>query len=240
MKDRINIYKSLQCIWMASGVVDYKLCDREFDCDSCIFDKSMRNIQHQFNYEGAEDDKAKGKRIIQDTITKIECAEFNSQYIYFGNHLVAKNLFANTYYLGFSPVAINILDNFTSFEYCNRGDKVTKGDPVLKVSGSWGSCDISSPINFSCLGQIAEGQNSHEKWFCLIEAPKDELLSNTVPVSDYHRDIISITKELTQFQKKYPEVGVTLLDGGVETHFLHQVIGNNKYLSILNTLFHKK
>lgn len=31
-----------QCVWMQAGVVGYKLCDREFDCDQCPFDAALR------------------------------------------------------------------------------------------------------------------------------------------------------------------------------------------------------
>jgi len=30
------------CVWMVAGVVSYKLCDRNRDCESCPFDKAMR------------------------------------------------------------------------------------------------------------------------------------------------------------------------------------------------------
>ncbi len=38
----------LPCVWMTAGVVGYKLCDREFDCDRCPFDLAMHdgNGQH--------------------------------------------------------------------------------------------------------------------------------------------------------------------------------------------------
>jgi hypothetical protein len=31
-----------RCVWMQAGVVGYKLCDREFDCDRCPFDAALR------------------------------------------------------------------------------------------------------------------------------------------------------------------------------------------------------
>ena len=31
-----------RCVWMEAGVVGYKLCDREFDCDHCPFDAALR------------------------------------------------------------------------------------------------------------------------------------------------------------------------------------------------------
>jgi glycine cleavage system H protein len=33
---------SMPCIWMSAGLVAYKLCDREYDCESCPFDAAMR------------------------------------------------------------------------------------------------------------------------------------------------------------------------------------------------------
>ena len=31
-----------KCVWMVSGTINYKLCDREFDCESCPLDQAMR------------------------------------------------------------------------------------------------------------------------------------------------------------------------------------------------------
>jgi len=33
-----------ECIWMKAKVVDFKLCDRTYDCINCTFDKSMAKI----------------------------------------------------------------------------------------------------------------------------------------------------------------------------------------------------
>jgi glycine cleavage system H lipoate-binding protein len=45
----------LKCVWMVSGTISYKLCDREFDCESCPFDQAIRETtpfgKHQEGYE---------------------------------------------------------------------------------------------------------------------------------------------------------------------------------------------
>jgi hypothetical protein len=33
---------SLPCVWMAAGLLAYKLCDRGFDCESCPLDCALR------------------------------------------------------------------------------------------------------------------------------------------------------------------------------------------------------
>lgn len=37
----------LPCIWMTAGLVSYRLCDRELDCDRCPFDAALRGVERQ-------------------------------------------------------------------------------------------------------------------------------------------------------------------------------------------------
>lgn len=31
-----------ECVWMKAKVVNFKLCDRDYDCTDCFFDKAMK------------------------------------------------------------------------------------------------------------------------------------------------------------------------------------------------------
>src|SRR4030067_3521666 len=31
------------CIWMEAGIIDYKLCDKNFDCENCPFDTIIKS-----------------------------------------------------------------------------------------------------------------------------------------------------------------------------------------------------
>ncbi len=37
----------IPCVWMQAGVVDYKLCDRDYDCDHCPFDEALHTRSSQ-------------------------------------------------------------------------------------------------------------------------------------------------------------------------------------------------
>lgn len=37
----------LSCVWMSAGLVAFKLCDREGECDGCPFDVAMRSPPSQ-------------------------------------------------------------------------------------------------------------------------------------------------------------------------------------------------
>ncbi len=31
-----------ECVWMKANVVNFKLCERDYDCTDCPFDKAMK------------------------------------------------------------------------------------------------------------------------------------------------------------------------------------------------------
>jgi hypothetical protein len=41
-----------ECVWMSAKVVNFKLCDRDFDCAGCYFDKAMKSAWKQDNGDG--------------------------------------------------------------------------------------------------------------------------------------------------------------------------------------------
>ncbi|MBW2491203.1 MAG: glycine cleavage system protein H [Deltaproteobacteria bacterium] len=41
-----------ECIWMKAGVVNFRLCDNAYDCNSCLFDKGMRKALSSRGKEG--------------------------------------------------------------------------------------------------------------------------------------------------------------------------------------------
>jgi hypothetical protein len=34
----------LPCVWMSAGLISFKLCDREGECEGCPFDRAMRGL----------------------------------------------------------------------------------------------------------------------------------------------------------------------------------------------------
>lgn len=57
----------IPCVWMQAGVVDYKLCDRDYDCDHCPFDEALHTRSDQQtlrdNREYSESISVQGCRI---------------------------------------------------------------------------------------------------------------------------------------------------------------------------------
>ena len=45
----------LKCIWMMSGTVTFKLCDRDYDCENCAFDRAWLDAK-EIHHEGGGKD----------------------------------------------------------------------------------------------------------------------------------------------------------------------------------------
>ena len=50
-----------ECIWMKAGVVNFRLCDNAYDCNSCGFDKAMQKAMNALRESG---EKVEGRRPI--------------------------------------------------------------------------------------------------------------------------------------------------------------------------------
>lgn len=227
-------YDSIKCIWMASNLVEYKLCDRSFDCDNCIFDRVMRNKTAKLDVSTTDS----MPDLLLTVINNLNELEYNDRYIYLTNNLMLKPIFPNTYYFGFNSSVLPLFDSTTRIEHCAEHDIVSRGEKIIKVQGCWGEITISSPIDYKCLDKLSN-QKTHalERWFSLIQTEKPEVESSTISQDIFNSNIFHLIHELNNFKPDYPELGATMLDGGQKADSLCQVIGNTKYKRLLDMLF---
>jgi len=227
-------YDEIKCIWMTSNIVQYKLCDRNFDCDNCMFDQAIRNItgKHEVTNDRTASD------LLVSTINNLNELEYNDRYIYLTNNLMLKPIFPNTYYFGFNSSVLPLFDNTTRVEHCAEHDLIARGDKIIKVHGSWGEVSISSPIDYKCLDKLTN-QKTHalERWFSLIQTEKEELEPHIISPEIFNINVFHLIHELNKCKPEYSELGTTMLDGGVRTEYLYHIIGNYKYQRLLNMLF---
>ena len=141
MKTKNNFQNSsgeLKCIWMESELVKYKLCDKEFDCENCEFDKVFRNLSLKMNDNSNNGVTVENQSedILERLIKRIENETFDEKVFYLRNQLVIKNLFGNAYYLGINPVVLYLLDDFDSIhEFSNNEIKRDQIIFTWKASG---------------------------------------------------------------------------------------------------------
>ena len=228
-----NKYEMLKCVWMTSGVIDYKLCDNDFDCENCPFDKVIRNLcnEKETLFNG----------IVNDANTiynKLQSIKYDSNIIYLKNNLIVKEICANTFYIGLNPILVNLLDNVNSMMIDECRKNISVGEQIIQIKGDWGSVCISSPINLVIYNKVGDTTDNSLKteWFAIMGAVHQDVLSSKLHQKEWDKMHAKAIGAIAEIKTQLPIVGETMMDGGSQIKFLHQLIGNKKYIDILNSL----
>lgn len=224
-----NNFQMLKCIWMSSGVVDYKLCDNNFDCENCLYDNGIRKIQGTAN-NAAESVTG----IISEILNKMAGITFDSKIIYLKNHLIARQILPDNYYLGIDPVLISFIDHPDVTMELGTQSNISSEQVIMNFSGEWGKFTLTSPINYFNYDYVNNPLNS--KWFAMIKAEESEIKSASLNFTEWNLRHQSSIKIIEEIKSSYPYVGPTMYDGGRNVKDLYQIVGKKKYLELLELL----
>lgn len=223
-----------KCIWMECGFVEYKLCDRNFDCENCLFDKAIkkeRNIQK-----------------INNLINKRSSE--NEKYVTI-NHIWFYRK-ENVYTLGLDNFAQKFFDQNCTLNFPVIGSKLIESKTFLWVIGSFGAIGFHSPIEGTVIWVNDEIKNNSVKFFeqdsfdndLLKVESNNEIETKNFIKAENLNDLIQIDNSLIKdflFKKfSVSEKFLTLPDGGeLIKNYLNQ-LSNQDYLQLLRILFNKK
>ena len=52
---RYKNFDDIKCLWMECNAVDYKLCDKNFECEDCEFDRKFKSrLNKKGKYPGRD------------------------------------------------------------------------------------------------------------------------------------------------------------------------------------------
>lgn len=228
-----NNYENLKCIWMSSHVIDYKLCNNQFDCENCLFDKVIRNLIHK-----EESQLNETENILDAIFNKLQNIKYDDKIVYLKNNLIAKEICYNTFYLGINPIFNCFLDSNSSLIINENVKNVTTGQKIIEFSGAWGTYDLSSPMNLLLYDKVAEKIDnfSSSQWFAIIGVDNNQLHKAKLYLEDWDNMYTTSFNIIERIKSQIPQIGNTMLDGGIQIKYLYQLVGAKKYLDILNAL----
>lgn len=237
--ERTGSQELSKCIWMKSGLVEYKLCDKNYYCEDCLFDKVMRNCQFP-EYSTKQRSTHNDPMRILNKITDNICTEkYNENYSYLCNSLVVKHMLTNTFYLGLSPLVYDLLDNTTEIIDGMSSNYASYGQPLLEIAGEWGSVSIKAPMNFFILEKFGASASDilKNKWIAVIGLDERNIDNICLTENQWERIRTGCLELLSIYNGSSPDIGETYYDGGKEIKYLYQIIGKSAYYTLLNKLF---
>ena len=243
----------VKCIWMSSGVVDFKLCDKCYDCDNCEYYKIVRESKvtiHEDKFDNISFSEYKDK-----LLSFLQQYYIEEGYYYYQNHTWIKLFDWNKASIGLDPLISRLLPKNVKIILAVQGSYIKQGQPCCWLNTFDSTFTIKSPLS----GYVKE---INEDLFCspelISQSPYDKGWLFTINPIEYEQDKKHLMdfesmsnvclKDTTRIEKKFSEVveshkmeiGTTLMDGGEVVTNLVDLVGRKRYIQIIKALFRPK
>lgn len=252
------------CVWMDAGLVNYKLCDKNFDCESCPFDRTMRMQHHPFSERAVVQSDIDAQHVVAhdvsekifvnvinhliDPLKKIRLPEDR---LYFSNHTWIQKLADGKCKIGVNTFLGNLLQPVMGAVVITPPSRIEKDSPFAWFIRD----DETFTIHSSIPGIAVEVNNAlsskpalvtkdpyGEGWLLTI-TPQSECneVSRFYTAEEFRvrmsHDIHKVEALLNStLNKQRKEIGTTMFDGGVRIETIEQFIGERRYTQLLSRL----
>jgi len=223
-----------KCIWMATGFISYKLCDKNYQCELCPFDQAIKNE------EMGEDDLQESRgNWAEGSLNAEPSALINGAIFYHPDHCWVKVENSERVRIGIddlltqliTQVKVAILPQAGSFT--GRGEcfaHIIQEDYILPViSPLSGSIQTVNP-RLEKEPELITNDPRGEGWLITVkpkhlESDLKNLLFGRKALSWYQREEKEIIARAGLILKHNPQgVGPTMQDGGVRISCLREVL----------------
>lgn len=236
----INL-KEIKCIWMESGYIDYKICDRNFDCENCPFDQAIHDKGNNLVRELKNQKPINYKPSLPD------------DYLISNNHVWLKKDRDESYLLGLDYFSKDLIKQVSSFQFPAVGSRLFKNKPLLWTIGSWGVVSINSPIS-GVIIEVNEKLRYNPALFVSADLYQLFFVRAKIETVDYnpgcfmnkhqyddfiHEELITAVEYIHSTFKDM-SVGKTMYDGGEIFDEIQNMTSREDYLKLLKMFFNKK
>jgi glycine cleavage system H protein len=217
---------------MTAGLVAYKLCDRDFDCEHCPFDAVRRGYRLHDVYKPAA---------LQPDAEELE---FPDDRRYHPAHTWAQIVDGEHLRVGIDAFAAGLIGCAATVILPPRGATVHRGRIGCWLLDDSGPIPLKMPVS----GKVRRNNARLRRYPCLAaESPYDEgwllkivtddpgrELATLLPAAEMRRrmqtELLRLRKQAAAHVGRGKEaVGVTLADGGERLAALRDMLGPNRY-----------
>jgi glycine cleavage system H protein len=239
-----------RCIWMTAGVISFKLCPLNYDCEHCDLDKAMRS-QVKSRKVSSEGKKHRSEILLPSEVRSISEKEWKEPLPFFTfsagevkeglhlypTHLWARQMEGRRWRLGIDELLAYVLPPAVRFEFFDLDREVIQDEVFGKIFTQVGTAFLTAPLS-GCLVQansrLAERpelvqQDPHgEGWLVMIDWIQDRSQLEKFYTGINGKRFLEEEAQHLKFLLKHrgvkvSQIGRTLLDGGLNIKYLHQV-----------------
>lgn len=245
------------CVWMLAGVLNYRLCDRDYDCDSCELYHALHGtpgVQLPVDVPRADRTRLDEPDPADVCVRHlIEGCALHLDRAYSRGHFWLRPHEDDLWDVGLAAHMFRFLYRVDDLVLPRAGVRLKRGDPCGWMTRGRLSVPLTAPIS----GDVAA---VHDEAVNVVRASggrnDGQWLYRTRPLEDpehtpglrHGEDAVALYLETVHVVKRYlresldgpsvAEVGRTLDDGGTPHWDLEAVLGQDRYERLVDELFH--
>jgi glycine cleavage system H protein len=257
-KFRIIPKSQNKCIWMEVGIVSYKICDRNFECETCPLDeglrgdKTIKNHPKQNKKNSINNSSHKIREIKRDpSLERLLKHKLTDNYFVYSGHTWIKVLNSKLVKIGIDDIIATTLGSIDEVILPLVGEKIQKDGNCGQIIQFEQVFSIVSPVS----GKIINVNNDlidfpnkltldplHQGWMLDIEPDclEDDLKycrSGDTLYSWYLKEFKWLECNLNKsFQQENINLGMTLYDGGEISRNLRNYLPKEHYRRLIINL----
>ncbi len=213
---------------MSSGVVEYKLCDLNFDCDRCSFDKALwhRTTTSEPSPAPPREDEGIVKKL-QDTIRE---DDKRNDILLLPNQLMVRKLYKNTYFVGITRFLGECLEPLNTVTIDIEKGLIKAGSPAIHIRKDSRNWQLCFPFDIYVLANMAGKKDTGNSrgWIGMFEAEEEEVEEAAITGRTFldrsRKQLETLTTKLYRH-----DVGVTMQDGGNLVGSLSELLGDEMF-----------
>ena len=239
------------CVWMDAGVITYKCCDRDYDCEHCALDKGLRETLPSVHPEKPPAkvvtlsvDLPKNVRDHEaELLRKYQNVLFHPEFSYMDPHLWVRVLDETSFIVGLDGLWSSLLPEKTELITVAGHTERRPGDAFCWVYSDGEPTKLSLPVEATFRSRVTDladnlfaiRTNPYELGWLFTASKEDilELESMLIPANRYTSTLTDTVEDfITEAYHKLstsPELGILLNDGGEPVSSLAQALGAETY-----------
>jgi len=219
-----------RCVWMTTGLISYKLCNRGHHCEVCPLDQALRNE------EDAEDDF---QEEIEGSLESDPSARINGSIFYHPDHCWAKVENPEKVRIGIDDLLTQLITNIKVVILPQVGSFIGQGECYAHIIQEDYILPLVSPLSGSIQTinhylkkepELVTNDPKGEGWLIIIkpenlESDLKNLLFGRKALLWYQKEENEIINKTDLIlRRNHQDLGNTMQDGGVRINCLKDIL----------------
>ena len=241
--DNVIPENDMKCVWMASGLISYKLCSLDFMCEDCAFDRVMHNAAVPNDEDGSQTPDVPS---VGPSSNRVDCSLF-----YHKNHCWIKVVNPYEVVIGINGIFAKLMYGIRTIVLPRIGDPVLKNQVFAHIMLDKHIVPLIMPVN----GEITAINAALEKhpellrtefrekgWLVTVKADNLEkelrtLYFGSKAMAWYRAKDRSINEAIhAAYNADREHVGATMHDGGELVLNASELLTSEQYSAVLDEL----